>query len=269
MFPVVETIEKRCSVRTYARKPLSQKLVKEICEYVKKLNETEGPFLTKPRFFIASAYFENNPIGTYGIIKNASDYMVGVTKRDFKHLIDFGYNFEKLILFMTSIGLGTCWLAGTFNRDEFMEKIELSENEYIPAITPVGYSNQRLSIVDQSLRIFAQSNKRNDWQEMFFEEDFLHPIKKEACNGIFHIPIEMVRLAPSGMNKQPWIIVLKEKEKCAHFYSRGSSTHLMDMGIAMCHFELACNEKGIYGAWEREEDGIDNKYEYIVSFKWV
>ncbi len=42
----------------------------------------------------------------------------------------------------------------------------------------------------------------------------------------------------------------------------------IDMGIAMCHFELVADEKGITGKWEVADPGIANlpeATEYLVT----
>ena len=74
--------------------------------------------------------------------------------------------------------------------------------------------------------------------------------------------LEVVRWAPSASNKQPWRVVRGRKRW--HFYlartkgyGKGLLTSLVkladlqrvDMGIAMCHFELAAREAGIEGRW--------------------
>jgi hypothetical protein len=44
----------------------------------------------------------------------------------------------------------------------------------------------------------------------------------------------------------------------------------MDMGIAMCHFELTAREQGLHGHWETLAPAIENSdelTEYTVS--WV
>ena len=84
--------------------------------------------------------------------------------------------------------------------------------------------------------------------------------------------LEMVRLAPSAKNAQPWRIV-KDEDKF-HFYEKrdiGIGAHdiqRLDVGIALCHFELAAKEKGISGHIVREEPQI-NKGELIYVFTWV
>jgi hypothetical protein len=43
----------------------------------------------------------------------------------------------------------------------------------------------------------------------------------------------------------------------------------VDMGIAMCHFELAARERGLQGIWERSESASateDRRWKYIVTW---
>ncbi|MGI5937108.1 MAG: nitroreductase family protein, partial [Oscillospiraceae bacterium] len=54
-----------------------------------------------------------------------------------------GYELEKLILFLTTLNLGTCWLGGTFKRSEIWRALGESERAFIPAITPVGYYERK------------------------------------------------------------------------------------------------------------------------------
>ena len=53
-----------------------------------------------------------NMVGTYGFIKGASGFIIGCTERNSEdNLEDYGYIMERIILFATSIELGTCWLV--------------------------------------------------------------------------------------------------------------------------------------------------------------
>ena len=86
-----------------------------------------------------------------------------------------------------------------------------------------------------------------------------------------------MRLAPSASNKQPWRIV--RLGDVFHFFlardrAYGSlmpfaDLQRIDMGIAMCHFQLAARELGLPGKWHSEEPLVDEtptNYEYIISF---
>ncbi len=82
-------------------------------------------------------------------------------------------------------------------------------------------------------------------EELFFDGAFDTPLTKEKAESLA-IPLEMIRLAPSAVNKQPWRVVVVDNT--VHFYlkrSKGFSKEgkldmqMIDMGIALCHFALA------------------------------
>ena len=101
--------------------------------------------------------------------------------------------------------------------------------------------------------------------------------------GPFATALEMVRLAPSASNKQPWRIV-REGRRWHFFlqrtpgYSGGLAGRLLkvediqrvDIGIAMCHFELAARELGLHGAWAVRPPHIettDPLVHYVVTWE--
>jgi len=173
------------------------------------------------------------------------------------------------------LGLGTCWLGGTFKKSEFDKAIEQKDYEILPCISPIGYPSSRKSLIDSAMRFTAGSKNRKGWDELFFSRDFgQHLSKSEAGN--YETPLEMLRLAPSASNKQPWRIV-KDTNK-SHFYlqhTKGYAKFLaydlqrVDIGIAMCHFEMTAKELGIDGKWLISDPEISTPQgtEYVVS--WV
>ncbi len=110
-------------------------------------NNTNGPLGTKSRFaFITNATKDQEALRwliTYGL-KNPMGFIIGAVENAQHSLEDFGYLMEKNILMATDLGLGTCWLGGTFNSSRFSRKIALLDNEILPAVTPVGYAVQKL-----------------------------------------------------------------------------------------------------------------------------
>ncbi|TLN24073.1 nitroreductase, partial [bacterium] len=94
-------------------------------------------------------------------------------------------------------------------------------------------------------------------------------------------PLEMVRLAPSASNKQPWRILRQGRNW--HFYlqrtkgyremAMGRFTGIadiqrIDMGIAMCHFELAAKDSGLCGKWVMDTKArqLDILTNYVVTW---
>ena len=93
-----------------------------------------------------------------------------------------------------------------------------------------------------------------------------------------------MRTAPSATNKQPWRIVRIGRPDGGpvgghggghdwHFhlvrtkgYGKGSTVFTVlriadlqrvDLGIAMCHFELVARESGLDGSWVVDDPGLD------------
>lgn len=276
--PVVETISKRTSVRTYNEKlSLSQEIYEKLSNFS---SSVKGPFGGRLRFEVIENDIAlkgaNVRLGTYGVIRGASTYAVGVVQKGEKDLEDFGYIFESLILLATSLGLGTCWLGGTFKKSEFAKAIQQKENEILPCITPIGFSSDRKSLLESVMRFSAGSNNRKDWGELFFHRDFRTGLTVTEAEK-YATPLEMVRLAPSASNKQPWRIV--KVQNTYHFYlqhTKGYAKALaydlqrVDLGIAMSHFEHTCKEIGIIGKWlniTQADISVPQNTEYVVSWE--
>jgi hypothetical protein len=78
-------------------------------------NNNVGPFGSPVRFSLVAAKPGESEtlkkLGTYGFIKGARAFIIGAIKHSEKNLEDYGYLMEQVILFATSLGLGTCWLG--------------------------------------------------------------------------------------------------------------------------------------------------------------
>ncbi len=275
--PVVDLIRVRSSWRSYRSDPLPRELRKQLEKY--NSDQTTGPFGSSVRFQLIQkddpAVFDNVKLGTYGFIKNARNFIAGAVQVDERHWEDYGYLLERIILKMTDLELATCWLGGTFKRSEFGALLGVKENEVVPAITPVGYATKQRSLRDLIIRRSARSRTRKPWEWLFFDGEFGRPLSQPAA-GKYATVLEMVHLAPSASNRQPWRIV-KADEKF-HLYLKRSRNYSevvksadlqrVDMGIAMCHFELSAGELGLSGKWVVEPPAIKlpELVEYICTW---
>lgn len=254
-FSVEDAVRKRISVRSYDKKSVEDPVRKAILDYAAGIRNPLGPDI-RVQFLDKTETPGGEKLGTYGIIKGAGLYL-GATMRDAPHAAEaLGYAYEELVLYMTSLGLGTCWLGGTFNKSAFANAMDIREGEIFPIVSPVGYPAAKQSITERIMRAGIKADQRLSWNELFYREDFHTPLTEEEA-GDYAFPLEMVRLAPSAVNKQPWRIV--RKDGAFHFFQAdfhaGSSDavdmHRIDLGIAICHFHLAAQEKGLAGRLER------------------
>jgi len=276
---IIETIKTRKSCRTYCNRAIEPEKLTELRQFL-ALN-TKTPFGSKVRFLVIDfnemEISELKNLTTYGVIKGARQFIVGGVQRQPRAMEDYGYCMERSILKATSMGLGTCLLGGTFKRSGFADKINIREGELLPVISPVGYPRDKRSIVDRIFRMFASSDKRKPWYELFYLYDIDTFLDREN-SGSFDIPLECVRIAPSASNKQPWRIIKGRDQNAFHFYLKRTPGYEniiknirlqnVDMGIAMCHFELSARELGLKGDWDVNDPQIKKDgMEYIVS--WI
>ncbi len=283
--PITELIKKRFSCRTYSEHPVEAQVRRRLADFA--ASTTAGPLGTHARFELVAATAQDRQalkgLGTYGFIRGAAGFIIGATRDAENGLEDFGYLMERIILFATDLGLGTCWLGGSFTKSSFAAKIRARSGELVPAVASVGYIAEHPSAVDRIARFVASSHGRLPWEQLFFDGNFDVPLSRGTA-GDYAVPVEMVRLGPSASNRQPWRIL--RNGDAWHFYLQrpkgygdrrasriswsAADMQRLDMGIAMCHFELAAQELGLKGRWVVAEPGIRTPGELTVyTASWM
>lgn len=269
---IVDLIKTRKSVRNFTDKAISAEIKKEIIKFILTL---ESPFADKFRLELINIEedLDGGKFGSYGLIKGAKNYVgIAVQKSDFDYE-NLGYVFEKLVLFLQDLGLETCWFGGNLKGTTFEKAMELKENELFPIMSPFGYGVETPSLMIRLIKFAVGSNKRKDWDKLFFDTNFETPLKKEGL-GIYEEALEMLRLAPSAMNLQPWRVV-KDGNKY-HFFvnnpKKNKSPYYIqrvDIGIALCHFDLVLGEKGVKGKFFQANPKLNTDFKYIITWEAI
>ena len=113
--------------------------------------------------------------------------------------------------------------------------------------------------------------------KLFFEGSFGEPLS-EGISQDMRVCLETVRWAPSAVNKQPWRVVITDTG--IHFYEHhdkgyihpnGIDLQKVDLGIAICHFDLALEEKNMAHEIVIDDPGLEipSDVEYISTFKMI
>jgi len=273
--PIDEIIKQRISVRSFSTQPIPEDIIDKIHEYINLLDNPFGIKVTI-RLVESDTAINTAKLGTYGVIKGAKYYIGATVKNEDLALESLGYEFEKLILYLTSLGIGTCWLGGTFKRSEFAKALAISNDEIFPVISPMGYAADKNSFANSIMRFVAKSDSRKPWDKLFFNQNFSEPLSISDTEG-YETSLEMLRLAPSASNKQPWRIIKDRNlfnfyEYKAPGYSNSFRYDIqrIDMGIAACHFHLTAIENGLIGEFKKLENPVsylsENKI-YIIT--WI
>ncbi len=208
----------------------------------------------------------------YGMIRGHNTYILGTSRSSIDSRVNYGYLLEKVVLKATEMDMATCWV-GYFDSSYFNEA-DIEDGFEIPGIVIIGNSDDRQSYQDKIIRLSISASKRNSWDNLFFNYKLKTPLTpedvKKYCDSL-----EMVRLAPSSGNTQPWRVFFEETENEFHFFKKVISEryelrglHDIDMGIALCHFELTSLQNGLSGSWLKHGNvGSIDDMQYVMTWE--
>ena len=269
---VKEAVKKRVSTRSFEDKSLSGDDKNRLLEIN---NGLKNPFDVNVRVQYISKDLgaDGVQLGTYGTIKGAKDYLAITVKDEPFAMEAVGYQFENLVLNATQMGLGTVWLAATFSRKDFEKAMDIDSDDLFPCIIPVGYPSEKKSFIEKLTRVGLGSKNRKAWDKIFFSNDFKHSLSKDDA-GAYEQALEMLRLAPSSTNTQPWAVV-KEGNKFHFFcdYKNNINEDMrkikhLDLGIALSHFHQTAMADGLTGKFEIKDIKITTpeNMHYVISY---
>lgn len=270
---ITETIRKRKSSRTYNQLLLSPADKAELEKFI--FENRKGINNEVIEFSIVEKEDPNNQLKiNYGMIQGYKTFVLGASGANPESRLNYGYLMEKVVLKATEMGIGSCWV-GYFDQSYFKE-IKLNDGFEIPSILIVGYAKDKQSAGERLVRITVKAHKRHDWQNLFFNYQSKLPLNTNLISE-YTDSLEMVRLAPSSGNTQPWRIFYDETIAEFHFFKKPINKryeemglHDIDLGIAMAHFELTSISNELSGDWiKHNAESISSTPDlhYIISWK--
>jgi len=156
-----------------------------------------------------------------------------------------GYLGEALILEATRLGLGTCWIAGSFDKAVAADLLGLGADEQVVAVTPLGYPVAQKTGGERLLRTLVKASAR------LSVEKVAPGILDGGWPDWAVSAVHAARLAPSGANRQPWRFRLDGGALVMGRADKLYWTAPIDFGIARLHVELGAQHAGVSGAWTR------------------
>ncbi|MDD3213266.1 MAG: nitroreductase family protein [Eubacteriales bacterium] len=133
--------------------------------------------------------------------------------------VNAGVSGEMFLLRAVELGLGACWVSGTYKRGQV--GIQTKGEEKIAALIALGRPKAQ--------PVPPLKRKRKELKASCPDLDELNSAFKEIAR--------YVQIAPSGMNLQPWRV--NRVNDHAITVSVGMPMQRLDLGIAMCHALLA------------------------------
>lgn len=219
MKELLESIYKRRSVRNYSNEKLSEEELKDVEEYLRNL---------KPLIPDIKVEFQVVPCSETNCKFNAEYCLLVYSEEDNLWLTNVGYILEQWDLYLASKGIGVCWYG--------MGKVqEMRQCDLVYAIM-LSFGKCNADVFRNGVFDFSRNAASEIWSGM-----------SDARLG------EIVRLAPSAMNSQPWRVeetdnklnVYRQKGKLpivsAQLFKRWNK---VDMGIFLCFLDIALENNG-------------------------
>lgn len=200
-------IEKRISIRKYENEDFDEKTINLIEEKMLNLIPMHEGIKTRLELIEANS----TGIGTlYGLAKiNAPYCIVAISEIKDGYKENIGFIDEQLVLELTDMGIGTCWL-GTYDDEKIRQILNLNENEIITNVISVGYPFKQKNFSNTIFRNLIGRKRKKDIEIAYQNNwdndasDYLN--NNETIRKILNMSI----LAPSGSNKQPVYVVFHE-----------------------------------------------------------
>jgi hypothetical protein len=240
-------INARCSRRNYVKsKPIgaeARKRLHDVCSGFRPYSGVRVEFIGEPPDDIFA-----NALGFYGNIKGAPAFLAFIGDTSDPNVQEkMGYTGEAAVLEATSLGLGTCWVALTYNARAVKSIIKLENTEKLICVSPVGYTSEQWSFEENVLSGFGNNHKRKPLQTM------VSGLSEAQWPDWTRAALEAARLTPSAVNRQPWGFRIEERSITVYVKDRGPEFNVarrLDCGIAMLHIELGAQSCGVSGSWE-------------------
>jgi nitroreductase len=257
-----EAIYRRKSIRKYSQEEVHVGIFDELRELIKDSKKLYDDI--DMDFIIVENGIEvqkvmHGLIGGYGKIK-APHYIVATSEVKEGYLENVGFALESVVLGLTDMGIGTCWIGGNYKKETFEDIIDIKDNHVPVIIIAFGYVENENDLIRRAIK----SKNRMD------VNDFTFGIMPKEWINI----MEAVKAAPSAVNGQPWRFFVDEDTNTIDAYAIIKSglfkkelqvTNRIDMGIGLCHLCIAAENFDKDIEFKKMTDKGKSGYTYITS----
>lgn len=229
---LAQAAERRCSRRSYLKKPIQPELVLTLEGHIKECNEASGLNI---QLMLNNGKAFDGLTKSYGLLSGVQNYIALVGKKADSNLKEkAGYYGEMLVLAAGELGLGTCWVGGTYSKKGCL--CECAEDETLVAVITLGYVPEE-----------------RGWKEGFVYRTVRrkHKTGEEMTRATEETPewfrqgVRLAAMAPSALNAQP-VTFHYDKGRVTATVEKMELFLPTDLGIAKLHFELGAGS----GWWD-------------------
>lgn len=235
---LLKAIDSRCSRRKYLPTPIDKDDIEKLNALLEQYNR-EG--CTDMRMVLNNGGAWNGLRNSYGMFSGVANYIGLIYKKnDFQALERMGYYGELWVLNATMLGLGTCWVGGSFKRA--LCPFDIKDDEQIACTIAFGHVERQLSGKEKLFHRLTHRKTKSVADMMQADAD---------APEWFIDGVKAVQKAPSAINRQPVVFAYKDGIASASVAKYNEVGIALDFGIAKQHFELGAGG----GKWDWGNNG--------------
>lgn len=237
-----DAISYRTSKRAYIEKSVSHEDKNDIKKLIEWVNTQSG--LDIQWIDNCESLFKGFFV-SYGLISGVHTCIAIVgNKNIINYKTQAGYYGEMLVLEATSRGLGTCWIGGTYKKEECKKYIRMNEDDELLCVIAIGETVETSSWKEKVIAKINRHRKRVD--------ELVKQVDVQVMPNWFMQGMYAVEKAPSALNKLPVVYSYEKGVVIAEKTTSKLGLEDIDLGISMLHFELGANYEEKYGEWKYE-----------------
>jgi nitroreductase len=241
----LEALLKRRSRRLYEARPIPFEVFEKLAAACNDFRPFDTA-MTVPTLRTGRVF--KGIIGSYGKIRGAPCFLAFAGDTRDPHVNEkVGYTGEGIVLEATALGLGTCWVGKSFDREIASSLAAIEKHNRVLAVTPVGYATEEASFEERLLTGFGQTHKRKPFSEL--ASGMPHTEWPEWVR----MSLLAARVAPSAVNRQPWRFLVEPESitvSVDDLHNSYGISKRLDCGIAMLHIDIASRVCGLVGKWD-------------------
>lgn len=229
-----EAINIRKSRRSYTGEDLTAEQVRHLRGLIFDINEKNG---LRFELVLDNSDAFDGFRKSYGMFSGVTNYIIVAGPESENLFVQLGYFGEHLVIEATRLGLGTCWVGGTFDRDS----VQVPPSCTMYGVITVGETKKQLTIKESFIKTLTKRKTKSI-------EDMAPG--SQSTPPWFTAGMKCVQKAPSAANAQPVTFQYNDGIVTASV-SGAKMREYIDLGIAMYHFEIGVGG----GKWELKNNG--------------
>ena len=253
---MIQAINLRKSIRNYKDKSVSVEYLQKIKTII---NDAKPLFDNIPMEVLLIEEGEKIKATFKGLMDKytkvkAPHYLAFTSEIQEGHLENIGFMGEEIVLKLTELGIGTCWVGSAIKQEVFKSLVKVQDKQSYIILVAFGYPAEELKPVE--------TRKRLD--------------KSKLVTGAYEHQYETIIKAlidaPSAVNSQPWKLSINNNKFDLYLENRNILTKKMlkdmnriDMGIGLSHLYNSAIELGYKVELKQTSHNEVGNSLYIIS----